>query len=105
MNHCAARGNSKTKNSNDVSLLQLSGPIDPAAQYGRASALGVRMRYRPGRIPTSFWRTLQANQWLGSGTIRGYLPASERPANLETAIFNRELPMTATRLFDAARYP
>src|SRR4029077_2911561 len=82
MNHCAARANSKTKNSNDVSLLQLSGPVDTAAQYGRTSALGVRTRYRPGRIPTSFGRTLQANQWLGSGTIRGYPPASEKPADV-----------------------
>ena len=102
MNDCAPRANSQTKKSNDLALLQLSGPVDPAAQYGRASALGVRKRYRPGRIPTSFERTLQANKRLGSGTIRGCHPASERPANLETAIFNRKLPMTARRLFDAA---
>src|SRR5258708_26470930 len=66
----------QTKMSNDLTLFQFPGPVDPAAQYGRASALGVRMRYRPGRIPTSFGRTLQANQRLGSGTIRGYHPAS-----------------------------
>jgi hypothetical protein len=96
MNDYAPRANAQAKKSNDLPLFQLSGPVDPAAQYGRVAALGVRARYRPDeylKVMGDIYR--ETNGWatdpldVNIGRLK--------PLNFQASLRQRKLPMIEAR--------